>query len=92
MPDVINEIHNEDFIHKPKLPYIWSFDGYDHREHSFKKYLTLHTKAQMFGVWQPKYNGRLTLADKTPVTQRKHWPTLQEIKEAAIKYNQGKGS
>lgn len=91
VPGVLTEIHNIDYEDVPSK-YIWSFDGWDYREHSVKQYLQQHKEACMFGLWAPVFNGRKSMGDTTPPLKRVNWPSIDDIRQATKAYRQARGA
>lgn len=62
---------------------IFSFDGEGFSASKAKAYKKAHKNCKYFFAWDWPFNCRKDENDKTPRPERKHKPTVQEIKEIA---------
>lgn len=75
----VREIHGGGPV--PKGRYIYSFDGKEMEEELFISTMKRkHARAEIFFGWRWDRNGKKDRNDKTPRPNRKHWPTVEGVK------------
>lgn len=58
-----------------------SMDGTDITQMNVKAWLKKNKSAKICFLWRTQFNGRNPGEAATPIKQRKHWPTKEQIKE-----------
>lgn len=99
VPGYITEIHlpNTRLVKKPQGEYTVSFDGFggngegDFPDSDIQSILDYYSDARHIRAWNFRYNGKYGHNDPTPINQRKHWPTVKDIKgtQAIMKRREG---
>lgn len=76
----VREIHGNGPV--PKGRYIYSFDGQEMvKELSLTAMKRKHSRAEIFFGWRWDRNGKRSRTDPTPRPDRKHWPTVEGVKQ-----------
>ncbi len=88
--NIINEVHGVKA--KPlKGRYIFSFDGNACVDADVQKLKLIHKDAEIFYLWEPRFNGRWESKDRTERPLRKGWPDKKLI-ESVIALTGDKGA
>jgi len=79
VPGIITEVHNTAPVPKNR-PYLFSFDGEDANENDVVLYRKRHSEAQIFFLWNSRFNGKFEADDEAkPVHKRNGWPDKKLI-------------
>ncbi len=99
VPGYITEIHipTSKLPRKPKGEYTVAFDGFggdgsgDFSDANIQAILDNYSDARHIRAWDFRFNGKFGHNDKTPIAQRKSWPSVKYIKGklAAMKRREG---
>ena len=63
-----------------KVPYIFSYDGNACVDANVEEQKKKHKDAEIFFLWEPRFNGRWETNDTTPRPLRKGWPDAKMIR------------
>lgn len=78
---VVNELHSGKAAWG--TPYNFSFDGLSCVDADIEMFKHNHQSAQVFFLWEPRFNGRWEADDHTPISSRDGWPDANLIKSVA---------
>jgi hypothetical protein len=87
VPGIITEVHNSAPVPKNR-PYLFSFDGEDANESDVTAYKKKHAGAQIFFLWNSRFNGKFEADDEAkPVHKRTGWPDRKLIQSIQYLWN-----
>lgn len=93
IPGVITEIHleaNKALPRPPKGQYIVSLDGYTEMltTRRLEAIAAKYKDARQIRIWSLKLNGKTGVDDRTPIADRKAWPSASYLKKLSDKLKQ----
>jgi hypothetical protein len=88
MPGMINETHDTGKALSGR--YNFSFDGVACVDADAEKIKGIHSRADIFFLWDARFNGKWESNEKTPIAQRKGWPDSKLI-DSIIYLSRSKG-